>query len=381
MDLNFAQTAPGVMTASWMHPKSGRQYSVAIIESCDTQHLFIDGELVARELATFDDACTLAKQKLSAKQSTKLVRVAGALVLASVISASVIAASEFSLQPPTAECCDDQLSLPKLPAPEPVEKVAVTPLAQPAKADAQPGGTDAINDEPRRFSARNNLLALQALTEGKPEPDTDAKVAKPGTDMAPPRERVTSDRTGTPAQTVAATSTPPSPPSPPRIQVIPAKAPVADVRPVEKVVVEVVPSADVPPPAVAGAEPDQDSREEVFQKPLVRPMIPTPLAEDTDTETAVAGTETAAVPPLPAQAPELAAAPVKIAAVTREAEASPAPRKASAANKVQNAKSRRPGSRSRSLPRRKTHRSPSRRIVNARPQGRLVCFAHICRWQ
>ena len=36
MDLNFAKTAPGVMTANWMHPKTGRQYSVAIIESCDT---------------------------------------------------------------------------------------------------------------------------------------------------------------------------------------------------------------------------------------------------------------------------------------------------------------------------------------------------------
>jgi hypothetical protein len=423
MNLNFAKTAPGVMTASWMHPKSGRQYSVAIIESCDTQHLFIDGELVARELATFDDAVVLAKQKLSTKQSTKLVRMAGALVVASVIGASVIAASKFMPQVTAADLAaavpgstvaaatveddakasieatsgatitanlvsDDrgetiETDVQKRPAPELVEKVAVTPLTQPVEADAQPESTDAVNDEPRRFSARNNLLALQALTEGQPEPEAKAKVAKPATDTTPPRQRATSDRTGKSVQTVAATSAPPSPPSPPRILVIPAKSPVADVRPVEQVVVEVVPSADVPPPAVASVEADQDSREEEFQKPLVRPMIPTPFAEDTDTETenALDRTETAAAPPLPAKTPELAAAPVNIAPVTRNADASPPPRKASVANKVQNAKSRSSGRSTRSLPRRKTRRSSSRRIVNARPQGRLVCFAHICRWR
>ena len=67
MDLNFAKTAPGVMTANWMHPKTGRQYCVAIIVRCETQHHFFDGELVARVMATFDYAFALAKLTLSAK--------------------------------------------------------------------------------------------------------------------------------------------------------------------------------------------------------------------------------------------------------------------------------------------------------------------------
>jgi hypothetical protein len=415
MDLNFAKTAPGVMTANWMHPKTGRQYSVAIIESCDTQHLFIDGELVARELATFDDAVALAKQKLASKQPSKLVRVAAALVIASAIGASVIAASKFmprmtaedlaAAMPGNAVAAEtvrdrqaatsdrpsgksaqarlasnDQreggnMDASRLPVPKPAVKVAVVPVAAPPPSDALPANAGAESNEPRRFSARKNLLALQALTTNQPEPEAkDAATA--ATEDAPPRQAVAPADTGT----VAARA--PSPmPSPARIEVMPAKAPTAENQLVEKALVEAAPGAHVPPPVVADVEPELKVRKAELRKPLVRPMIPTPVAQEPEADPTADVTETASAPPLPAKAPSLFASAIGMAADTQEAGPSVAPQRASVAKEVYRAKPRRPASSARSLPRRKARGSSPRRTVSA-PQARsLVCFAHICRWR
>ena len=412
MDLNFAKTAPGVMTANWMHPKTGRQYSVAIIESCDTQHLFIDGELVARELATFDDAVALAKQKLASKQPSKLVRIAAALVIASAIGASVIAASKFM---PRMTAADLAAAMPgdavaaetvrdgqaatsnrpsgkpaqarlastdkreagdmyasKLPAPKPAVEVAVVQVTAPPPSDALPANGGAESDEPRRFSARNNLLALQALTTNQPEPETkDAATAT--TEVAPADN-------GTDTKTVVA-SAPSSLPSPARIEVIAAKAPIAETQPVEKALIEAAPAANVPPPVVADVEPEPKVRKAELRKPLVRPMIPTPVAQETEADPTADVTETAGAPPLPAKGPSLFASAIGMAAATREEGPSVAPQRASVAKELYRAKPRRPARSARSLPRRKARGSSPRRIVSA-PQARsLVCFAHICRWR
>jgi hypothetical protein len=419
MDLNFAKTAPGVMTANWMHPKTGRQYSVAIIESCDTQHLFIDGELVARELATFDDAVALAKQKLASKQPSKLVRIAAALVIASAIGASVIAASKFMPRMTAADLAaampgdavaaetvrDGQaatsdrpsgkpakarlpstdkreagnMDVSKLPVPKPVVKVAVVQVTAPTPSDALPANVGTESDEPRRFSARNNLLALQALTTNQPEPEAkDAATAT--TEVAPPRQAVAPADNGTDTKTVVANA-PSSPPSPAPIEVIPAKAPTAETQPVEKALVEAAPGANVPPPVVADVEPELKVRKAELRKPLVRPMIPTPVAQETEADLTADVTETASAPPLPAKGPSLFASAIGMAADTREAGPSVAPQRTSVAKEVYRANPRRPARRARSLPRRKARGSSPRRIVSA-PQARsLVCFAHICRWR
>ena len=211
MELQFAKTAPGVMTASWTHPKKGRHYSIAIIESCDTQHLFIDGELIARELPTFEDAVTLARQKLESGRSSQLVRIASGLVLASVIGASIIVASKFmpaitaseiaAVTPAVTtpaeagakplDAANDGAGKVASSAPLPASTVATKtvvieppPTPAPAPPPVAASGSDpapASTGEPRRFSARYNLLALQAHadeqreaarkeTEAKPEP-------------------------------------------------------------------------------------------------------------------------------------------------------------------------------------------------------------------
>ena len=267
----------------------------------------------------------------------------------------------------------------RLPVPKPAVKVAVVPVAAPPPSDALPANAGAESNEPRRFSARKNLLALQALTTNQPEPEAkDAATAT--TEVAPPRQAVAPADNGTDTKTVVANA-PSSPPSPAPIEVIPAKAPTAETQPVEKALVEAAPGANVPPPVVADVEPELKVRKAELRKPLVRPMIPTPVAQETEADLTADVTETASAPPLPAKGPSLFASAIGMAADTREAGPSVAPQRTSVAKEVYRANPRRPARRARSLPRRKARGSSPRRIVSA-PQARsLVCFAHICRWR
>ena len=95
MSLEFTKTAPGVMVASWPHQKSGRVHSIAIIESIDAWNTFIDGEWIARDQPTFEDAVAVAEMKLKRKRSSNMIRVAGVLLLAVILGASAVVASKF----------------------------------------------------------------------------------------------------------------------------------------------------------------------------------------------------------------------------------------------------------------------------------------------
>ena len=271
----------------------------------------------------------------------------------------------------------------KLPVPKPAVEVAVVQVTAPSPSDALPANAGAESNEPRRFSARNNLLALQALTTHQPEPEA-RDTATATTEVAPPRQAAAPADTGTENRTetrTVAASAPSSRPSPARIEVILAKAPTTETQPVEKALVEAVPAANVPPPVVADVEPELKVRKAELRKPLVRPMIPTPVAQETEADPTADVTETASAPPLPAKAPSLFASAIGMAADTREAGPSVAPQRASVAKEVYRAKPRRPARSARNLPRRKARGSSPRRIVSA-PQARsLVCFAHICRWR
>lgn len=95
MSLEFAKTAPGVRVASWTHPRSGRVHSIAVIESCDAWNTFIDGEWIARDLPSFEEAVAAAETELTPKTSPKMIRVAGVLLLALIVGASAVVASKF----------------------------------------------------------------------------------------------------------------------------------------------------------------------------------------------------------------------------------------------------------------------------------------------
>ncbi len=389
MELNFAKTAPGVMTASWTHPKKGRQYSIAIIESCDTQHLFIDGELIARELPNFDDAVTLAKQKLNATQSPQLVRIAGALVIASVIGASVVVASKFlpaispaeiaaaaspistsnakttqlaiNLAAPTAIAAKAPASAPAVPeiaaSPQKVSAGIIETEAPTSSASIADENIEAEAAGRRRFSARNNLMALEAH-------------------LAKERAAVTEE---------TAEAAAPAKPEPPQ-----SAAPAAPVA-LAKLAAS---QPGEPATATPLRQRTEAAPEAIVAKPLIRPLVPQ-TANDGDIETQSALAPEG--PPLPAKAPALAEASIKVATHDERAErlaSATQPRSTVTANPEamqprsttdrSAAKSRskyrsKPHSTSRRLPQNE-RRSPPRRVVTATPQRRLVCFAHVCRW-
>ncbi len=94
MSLQFAKTAPGVMVASWTNP-SGRIHSIAVIESCDAWNTFIDSEWIARDQPAFKDAVAAAEMRLARKASSKMIRVAGVLLVSVILGASAVVASKF----------------------------------------------------------------------------------------------------------------------------------------------------------------------------------------------------------------------------------------------------------------------------------------------
>jgi hypothetical protein len=411
MELNFAKTAPGVMSASWTHPKKGRQVSIAIIESCDTQHLFIDGELIARDLPTFDDAVTLAKQRVNATQAPGLVRIAGAFVAASLIGASVFVAAKFMPAISTAEIVaaaspgtltenhntkpvqtePHAIEAPAIPvetesltkpagapqapaappaqkAPEPVKQATVEVTAPAARPDSE---SDNPTEVRRRFSARKNLLALEAhLAEQRaaarhekaaPEPAEAVSIeVSPTPEMAPVE----------PAKSTPTLALAPAAPPAPAIAPVSARAPQTS-------------KAPITPPQVQQA---QTAYLEASSKPLIRPMIPQ-TRDDGDIESAEPATAPAG-PPLPAKAPAEVQSLGKLA--NQEAESTEptttrtttvtTPRKASPKPSRTARPARKTHRKARRLPKR-TRRAASHRVRTAGPGKRLVCFAHICRWR
>ena len=95
MPLQFKETAPGVNIAAWQHPKTCQHRTVAIIASCDAWQLYIDCELAADDLASFDAATKEAIRRLGAKPLSLILRITGVLLLAAVAGATTISATKI----------------------------------------------------------------------------------------------------------------------------------------------------------------------------------------------------------------------------------------------------------------------------------------------
>ncbi len=95
MTLQFSETSPGVHMASWEHPKTGVFRTVVIIESLGSFTLYIDSEVVSRDLASLELARSRAEQMLVATGSRKVVVLAGALVGLAIIGGAGVGLSKL----------------------------------------------------------------------------------------------------------------------------------------------------------------------------------------------------------------------------------------------------------------------------------------------
>ena len=92
MTLNFAETSPGVHMAQLEDSSKGIFRTIVIIESLGKFTLYVDGEVALRDLPTFEAAASQADVILTKKGSRRMVQVATALVLLSVIGGTAVGA-------------------------------------------------------------------------------------------------------------------------------------------------------------------------------------------------------------------------------------------------------------------------------------------------
>ncbi len=213
MPLKFNETAPGVHTATYQHAKTGKHHCIAIVSSLDAWHLFIDGEVAARGLATLNAAVEEAERRMNrAVRSKVMVYAAGVLVLFSVVGAGAVAATKFLPGTPeirgattipaprltpsrsTTLAAVQQAETKERPAAKPVSRTpSVKQDLRPVRSEkkrprpAKPGITSGNRATvPRRFSAENSLFAPPV------RPAEKVKVARIVIERAPDPPRKTS---------------------------------------------------------------------------------------------------------------------------------------------------------------------------------------------
>ena len=90
MTLQFEETTPGVHMAMWESPNSGNARTVVIIESLGQFTLYIDGDVAARDLDSFDTAASRAQTMLTSGGSRRMVQMASALVVFAAVGGAAI---------------------------------------------------------------------------------------------------------------------------------------------------------------------------------------------------------------------------------------------------------------------------------------------------
>ena len=239
MTLRFTETAPGVHTTSLLNPKTKKTHNIAIIESCNAWHLFIDGEASDRDLPSLKAAASAAQAKILSQRSPVMVRAACILVVASIAGASMIGATKL-LGPgtETAVAAGHPLETHATPASAPkFERVKPVPTNQaPSSAPNQPASrtanltaktpaepasalvnatsnTTSASAPPaagiRRFSAENPALAASSKPIIKTNEITNERAIEEKKDAAPRNDTV---RLGSePSSTIARTKSPVAP--------------------------------------------------------------------------------------------------------------------------------------------------------------------------
>lgn len=182
MALEFTETAPGVHTATLSDPKTGQGRNIAIIESCDAWQLFIDGELAARDLPSFNAAVQQGKQAVG-KKSGRLMGTTSLVMLGSVAGALVIGSTILAAPFWTA----------------------------PAEGNATPAGLSEFRAAIKRVEVP--AIVRTALT-GKTNPpsvvSTKAAPASAPTERAGPRQKIASESANAQPTPLAETVAPPA---------------------------------------------------------------------------------------------------------------------------------------------------------------------------
>ena len=90
MTLHFEETTPGVHMAMWENPNSGNARTVVVIESLGQFTLYIDGDVAARDLESFEAAVARAQSTLTSGGSRRMVQMASALVVFAAVGGAAI---------------------------------------------------------------------------------------------------------------------------------------------------------------------------------------------------------------------------------------------------------------------------------------------------
>ncbi len=90
MTLHFEETTPGVHMAMWENPNSGNARTVIIIESLGQFTLYIDGDVAARDMDSFETAASRAQSMLTSGGSRRMVQMASAMVVFAAVGGAAI---------------------------------------------------------------------------------------------------------------------------------------------------------------------------------------------------------------------------------------------------------------------------------------------------
>ncbi|MBU2533217.1 MAG: hypothetical protein KKB37_10790, partial [Alphaproteobacteria bacterium] len=108
----FQETAPGVFTATVSADRNGPHHNVVVLDSAGTWQLFIDGEPAARDLPSFEAAAREVDLRIRKPGSTKMVKAAVFLVVASLAGATAVGASKF-VKPLLADLSESTTATPR----------------------------------------------------------------------------------------------------------------------------------------------------------------------------------------------------------------------------------------------------------------------------
>lgn len=183
----FTETAPGVHTATLVDPKSNKSHNIALIDSAGAWQLFIDGEISVRNLPNFKAAVTAAEAKILTPGASPMIRIACALVLASVVGASLIGVSKFigtgSTGPGQPDFASTETSAAAVAAaPQKFQRVLPPPIPQIAPKE------QASASAPAPGPALEPVIRTVAITVSETPPESSTEAAPHASpDAAPER--------------------------------------------------------------------------------------------------------------------------------------------------------------------------------------------------